>query len=1151
MDTTLEMQIKTTGEQTLKILDKLNDTLTKVDTTLGKLKTSSSSIENIGKASEKTVAKVDKLSSSFSKLFTFVAAKKIGQGALKFLDDATSRAEELNLFNVIFKNIEKDGVKTFSTLGEEAYKFQNKLNEAFGTNMTETLRYQGLFQAMATNQGIDEKKAAIMSENMLKLTYDLASLYNRSEKTTAEALRAGVYAGQTKPLRGFGIDVTQTSMKPTLAALGITDRTVNEMNQAEKQILRYISTLNQARSAMGDFAQTIESPANQLKIFKQQLVEVRTAWGNLFIGIYADILPYANAILMVLKEIAKAIASVLNLETRDFNTGIGALEDTYDGFENIGTGAKNATKAAKELKRQVLGFDQINNLTTPTNTGSSGGVGSGGGLTGGIDKRLLDAISGYDNLMDKVRMKATEIRDRWMEILGFKKVINPLTGEVEWKYQGIGTTLKNIWQRFMNLNPQVRLFVGLLAGAGVVKIIGGLKKLFTALGASGLLKAIKSLFSPLQTMIGYTKVYWNLIGDTEKGTKKLGSALSEGIDAWHKSATGAEKFTVGLKGVLMSIGGLSLMKTAVDDIALSGANLINVAEGIGGAFTTIFGAIQTGAAIGGSTGAIFGGIIGAIPVVIELIQGIGFAFDEDRREYEKLKKATDEGFENMQTSLQNINDAFSQTDSTWNYYERLYGELTQIVDENGKIKKGYEERAEFITGELSRALGVEINVVDGVIDKYGDLKKSINDLIQQKKAMAKLNALEQEYNSAMANIDDATENKRKNYEKMIVAENKLKDSLADTAKQYGLTTQELFDYVAYGKESNKIKEILNDKYSDEATNLRIVHIGHQNEISDVKKTREGYEKASDTLDGYTSIISTWDKMYGLALQGRYEDINKYASHESKIIGKSLDERKNYWNTVVSDNKTNLEMLEKDRDKYSKEQYNAMKKQYQDEITLAETELSRLNLVARTKNGDLSKETIDAWKKMGEKSTDEFKAAFDELPDDVKQNLLKGLKGSGLKVVDQLQKEINQKKLTASVKTELDKTTWNKMLDMMSIKALGLDFSKYKKEAGGVFYGASWHNIPQYANGGMPNHGTLFTAGENGAEIVGNINRRTEVLNRSQIASAIYNAVATAMQNANIGGGEIHLYAHTDEGVIVDRINQKTKQTGVCPINIPA
>lgn len=65
--------------------------------------------------------------------------------------------------------------------------------------------------------------------------------------------------------------------------------------------------------------------------------------------------------------------------------------------------------------------------------------------------------------------------------------------------------------------------------------------------------------------------------------------------------------------------------------------------------------------------------------------------------------------------------------------------------------------------------------------------------------------------------------------------------------------------------------------------------------------------------------------------------------------------------------------------------------------------------------------------------------------------------------------------------------------------------------GGVFSGGAWKDLPQYAAGGSPTHGTVFVAGESGAEIVGTVGGRTEVLNRSQIAMAIYSAVRSAMQ----------------------------------------
>ena len=179
---TLELQLKTTGEEALKVLQKLTSEITGLSTGVKDISKNikningiNTDINKIEKSTNKASVSVGKLSKAFGSLFGIMAVKRVGLKAMEFLDDATNRAEELNLFNVIFKNIEKDGEKAFSELGKSAMRFQNQLNEAFGTNMTETLRYQGLFQAMATNQGLTENYAAIMSENMVKLTYDLAS----------------------------------------------------------------------------------------------------------------------------------------------------------------------------------------------------------------------------------------------------------------------------------------------------------------------------------------------------------------------------------------------------------------------------------------------------------------------------------------------------------------------------------------------------------------------------------------------------------------------------------------------------------------------------------------------------------------------------------------------------------------------------------------------------------------------------------------------------------------------------------------------------------------------------------------------------------------------------------------------------------------
>ena len=69
---------------------------------------------------------------------------------------------------------------------------------------------------------------------------------------------------QTKPLRSYGIDVTQSSLQPIAESLGITE-SVKNMSQAEKEILRYIATLKQANIAMGDLANTINKSVAHIR----------------------------------------------------------------------------------------------------------------------------------------------------------------------------------------------------------------------------------------------------------------------------------------------------------------------------------------------------------------------------------------------------------------------------------------------------------------------------------------------------------------------------------------------------------------------------------------------------------------------------------------------------------------------------------------------------------------------------------------------------------------------------------------------------------------------------------------------------------------------------------------------------------------------
>lgn len=827
---TLEMQILAKSEEAIKSLDKLITKLTgveqvvnKVDKTLNKgtVKKTSDNLNNLKNSTDKTTKSVEKLDKALSLSGAYLGARRLTTTFLQWISYSKDMTESLNLFNVVFKNIEKNGKTLYSNLGKEATKFQYKLNEAFGTNKITTFEYQGLFQSMGENVGIPDTYSAIMSEAMTKLTYDLASLYNKQEKTTAEALRAGVYAGQTKPLRSYGIDVTQTSMQPILKELGITDRSVKQLSQAEKEILRYLVVMKQSKVAHGDFANTLESPANQLKIFSQQLIETKASLSSLFIGTFANILPYANAFLMVIKEISKSIATMFGINLSDFNSGIASSEDAYVDLEDS---VNNATDAVKELKRQTLGFDQINNINENKNTGSDTNV------SGGIDKRLLDAIKGYDNGMEKVRMKATEIRDRIMEWLGFTKEIDPLTGELSFKYQGWKTTLKNVVSSFLKLNTQGKILVGLGLVVGATKLWATAKKLVNILGGSGLIKVLKNMLSPLTSIIGNVKEYI-------KYSPSLLSGIKTAISDWGASASALDKVKLGLVGIIGLSLSLDGMSSSMKDLANNGMTLNNTL----GILTSGLGSVASGAMIGTSIMPGLGTVIGAVGgAVASLITGLisynsatSEAKDKTDKYSESLVRLREEAQESVLTELVQIE-----------HTAELVTELEKLIDSNGKVKAGYEERVAYILNQLNNAFGTEYELVNGAIThngklvtSYEEIKSSVEDLIKTKKAEIVLEAYKEEYITALKKEKSTVEEVDKANQDFNETIKKLNSDL-----EKGLISQDVYNtHVANAtkKHQDKLKEL--QKQYDE-NHQKIIDYDNLLEAS-VSKNSEKMDKA--------------------------------------------------------------------------------------------------------------------------------------------------------------------------------------------------------------------------------------------------------------------------------------------------------------------
>lgn len=831
--------------------------------------------------------------------------------------------ETVNLFNVSMGK----GLEGLNQYYEQAMDFQNKLTEKLGVNIEESMRYQALFNSMTKSMGLSANYAYTLSENMTKLGYDLASLYNIDTESAMTKLRAGL-AGQTEPLRELGLDITEQSLKPVAESLGITE-SIRNISQAEKAVLRYITVLRQAQIAQGDFARTMDSPANQIRIFNAQVTAFKRNMGNLWQGLLGGILPYINGIMMVINELLKMVAKLFGFKVPEQDVNISASVGAEDLEEDL----NNANKEAKKLKNQLMGFDEINNINLDNDTSSGSSV-SGGGV-GGIDQKLLDALKGYDNLMDSVSNKATEIRDKMLDWLGFER-----DDDGTWKLKEGLTNFEKILDVAKNIGVAIGTWTisstvtNLLKNLGILKgkqsfqlafgitllatgifaqykgtkhLLNGDVDLFTlletflgttsgALGIVSILKATKlgktlSLGNKLKVgfgvMLGIQGVQVFLDGINEGDIKKTLLGAFEGVTSLSVAFNGlfGKKLTTSIKNTIASISsfgimtvssfknarasGLSLGKSFVQagkdagSLLSTGTKLVAGLAGItaGSALTyasmkdlttgeidATEGALKLAGGLGTATasGALAGSQFGIVGTVVGGLSGLlvsgvtAFMGYKDgieslniptttlTEEIEALSQEIDANKQAHENAVKSIKDTYENQIVEAEYAKELSNQLKGLVDVNGKVIEGNEERVNVILGELNKALGTEYklngNVITQngkVIDSYKELRADIDKTIAKKKEEAEQTAFNDLYAESIKNKIQAEREYAKAKEEFAKAEIEYNNLMAQGLSDWTLSHDENYTQIMqnYADMSDKLKEqreITKNSYDDYA-----------------------------------------------------------------------------------------------------------------------------------------------------------------------------------------------------------------------------------------------------------------------------------------------------------------------------------------------
>ena len=555
-----------------------------------------------------------------------------------------------------------------------------------GIDMSEFIRNQGIFMNMASGFGVAEDKAYKLSKGLTELAYDISSFYNVDVDTAFQRLQSGI-AGEIEPVRRWGIALDQASMQEWMLKKGI-DAKVNSLNQADKAMVRYNMMVEAmaGNGAIGDFARTLITPANAIRILRQQITQLSRAIGSLFIPILITVIPYVQAFVKVLTSAIQTLASFFGFQMPKID---------YSGMENLSAGASgasdsldNAAKSAKKLKKYIAGFDELNII--PNNSSSSSG-----GASAGISGLDLDPASVWDEgMIDGINNKVEALTGKMKVLLGIALTIG--AAFLIWKIgTGIVSGIKAISTGLLAVKAALY---------GFPAIAGQLAPSLAPV--AGLLAKIGAYAVPILAVAAAIAAITLAVLDLWKNSEPFRDAFGA---VWEniKTAVSDAKQTIedSINGVLKALG---LPEVKLEE--LYGTYIRPIMEKIGIIFIDVFGNLITGAI------KTFSGIFETVTGIV-----VGLFTGDWSQALDGLGKIWDGLFSALPTPVQNALKSVGEKLSTW------WGNVKTWFDQKVKPK---------FTKKYWIDLGA--GLINGFKQTFNNLKRLFAEQIN--KLISKLNA---------------------------------------------------------------------------------------------------------------------------------------------------------------------------------------------------------------------------------------------------------------------------------------------------------------------------------------------------------------------------------------------------------------------------
>ena len=567
-------------------LDKVGNAFAKLPPQLSKVVTQANRVTAANEKQRKSYLSLSNQMNGFMRnMAKLISLKAIAE----YLGNAVAKFNDFYEATDLFHN-------AMGNLSGEADTLISKMQGLLGVDPTKAMTYMATIQSLGTSFGLTSDKAYVLSKNLTQLAYDEGSYWNKNVAETFTAMSSAI-SGEIEPIRRLGVDLSQARLQQELLALGF-NKQVSSLSQADKAVLRYIAIMKQTANVQGNLAQTIQSPANQIKILKAQLDMLAKSVGSLLYPALKSILPPLIAAVQLIREFVEWVAKLMGVKVvfTDFTKSADSVGGIGDAMDDT---ADSTKKAAKALKDYTMGFDELNIIDPTQGSSGSGGGASAGNILGDVD------LSGYDMFKQYNEEFAKQIDAIKQKIKDMLPLIATVaTAFAAWKLTNLITDIVDAISK-MNALKSIVLGLGVFT-VGIVLEITGIKDAIEN-GVNG------KNFAEI--------VLGALIGTT--GAAILGKGIAQfivtgfgntAVGAAIKAAGGSTAGAIIGAAVGGVVTGIPMFVTGVYDAVKNGLNTLN-------GILIPLGSTMTGAGIGAIIGSLGGPIGTGIGALIGLIVG--------------------------------------------------------------------------------------------------------------------------------------------------------------------------------------------------------------------------------------------------------------------------------------------------------------------------------------------------------------------------------------------------------------------------------------------------------------------------------------------------------------------------------------------------